>query len=109
MSAPTADRWGNLWWREEGVRPYLELRFVPAHELVALGKDAKPKATGEWVSEVVEVGTGPAGMTPATSSPARLRTMAALLLEAADHLEELQRAPADPPPGQLTIDTLVAP
>lgn len=65
--------------------PRLELALIPAHPHITLGKDGKPKATGDTIPAIVRISTfpGPA----ATDSPARLRHLARQLLAAADTLE----------------------
>lgn len=89
---------------EAGVLPYLEVRLIPAHERITLGSNAKPKRTGETIPPMVEVRSGPAGASPATSSPARLRAMARMLETAADSLElELH------PPSRLEGEHLTLP
>lgn len=83
--APRDDRL-ELSWREADVLPAFELRLHRPRPIVAL-KAGKPRDTGELTPYAVEVTSGPARMSPTTGDPARLRTMARALLEAADELE----------------------
>lgn len=77
-------------WTEPGrPLPGLELRLHGRRPHVTLGKNGKPKATGETIPPHVEVSTFPGH--PSTTSPLRLRRMAAMLLEAADALDRHER------------------
>lgn len=80
--------------REVAVLPYLELRYIAATEL-----------TG---AAAVAIHTGPATMRPATSDPARLRLMAAMLEEAARWLEAERARPADPGDTPTILDAIAA-
>lgn len=86
-------------WTEPGrPLPGLELRLHARRPHVTLGKNGKPKATGETIPPHVEISTFPGH--PSTTSPLRLRRMAAMLLEAADALE---RHEAEPDPNQEAL------
>jgi hypothetical protein len=65
--------------------PGLELILFPAHHRIVLGKNSKPKDTGQTVPAIVRISTFPGPV--ATADPARLRQLARQLQAAADTLE----------------------
>lgn len=65
--------------------PGLELVLFPAHPLIVIAKNGKPKRTGETVPPLVRVSTFPQSVV--TASSARLRLLARELQIAANVLD----------------------